>query len=180
MSSSNERMPSPVSEEVVFQTDWFQVRKENYEASSYYTVDGGDGCFIIPLTAEGEVVLVRQFRPSLRAYTLEMPAGSIDKGENPVDSARRELLEETGYISKSCELIGTGHMMMNRFSGKMFGYLASGCSKQGLPDQSEAIDVVLMPWEQFLSSVMDGQFSQMGGLGFIYLAKLKNMLPSFI
>lgn len=180
MNRVGQKIPFPVSEEIVLETDWFQVRKENFEDFTYYTVDGGDGCFIIPLTTIGDVVLVKQFRHSLRAYTLEMPAGSVDNGEAPIDSARRELMEETGYIAENFEFIGAGHMMMNRFSGKMFGYLATGCLKQSLPDQSEDIDVVLMPWEQFLSSVKDGHFSQMGGLGFIYLAQLKNLLPSFV
>ncbi|HXN40209.1 MAG TPA: NUDIX hydrolase, partial [Myxococcaceae bacterium] len=52
---------------------------------------------IIPITPEGKVVLIRQFRSGIWSDTLEIPGGMVESGEEPIDAAKRELEEETGY-----------------------------------------------------------------------------------
>jgi 8-oxo-dGTP pyrophosphatase MutT (NUDIX family) len=176
-------VPEPVSSETVFQTEWFSLRKETFEASvcsnkPYYTVDGGDGCFVIPFTPEGQLILIRQFRPSVGQFTIEMPAGAVDGDENPRDAAARELLEETGYEPEFLSPIGSGHMMMNRFSGRLYAFIGKNCRLQGKPTHGEHTEVVLVRWPDFLEKVLSGEFTQMGGLGFLHLAQLKGLLPS--
>lgn len=56
---------------------------------------------VVPITQEGKIVLVRQYRYPIGKTILEVPAGKLDKGEEPDDCARRELEEETGYVSKN-------------------------------------------------------------------------------
>src|SRR5581483_2273304 len=63
------------------------------------TFEMRDWCNIVAVTAEGAIVLVWQWRFGTRAFSLETPGGVIDPGESPLDGARRELLEETGYAS---------------------------------------------------------------------------------
>ncbi len=63
-----------------------------------------DGVMIIPITEEGEVVLVKQFRPVIDDYIYEFPAGIIDPGENMEEAAKRELFEETGLTATSYEV----------------------------------------------------------------------------
>jgi ADP-ribose pyrophosphatase len=175
----------PQSSENVFKTGWFNVRKEIFTEphsllEPYYTIDSGDGCFIIPLTTEGNVIVVKQFRPPLRRYTLELPAGSIDLDESPECAAQRELYEETGYIPGDIKFIGKGQMMMNRFSGNMFGYIALNCVQHEMIPPDNDLCVVIMPWLDFLKSVLQGEFSQMGGMGFLMLAKLKKLFPEHL
>ncbi len=62
---------------------------------------------IIPILPSGEVVLIRQFRSSIEEKIWEFPAGSIDIGESPIDAARRELQEETGYATVEIQLLQT-------------------------------------------------------------------------
>jgi 8-oxo-dGTP pyrophosphatase MutT (NUDIX family) len=73
---------------------------------------GIDAVAIFPVLKEGnsiDTLLVKQYRPPLDAYTIELPAGLIDEGETPQEAAVRELLEETGYVGRveDCEITGS-------------------------------------------------------------------------
>ena len=70
---------------------------DGYELDWYY-VDCPASVMVVPVTAEGNLILVRQYRHNLRSYGLELPAGMISEGESPEEAARRELEEETGYV----------------------------------------------------------------------------------
>ena len=93
---------------VVFSTPWFNILAKTLAGweSPYYVVDGSDYVTVLPTTASGGVVLVRQFRPALEDFSLELPSGHIEKGESPEEAARRELLEETGYTAGKLEFLG--------------------------------------------------------------------------
>lgn len=66
-------------------------------------VEHGDVVFIIPVDAEGNVLLVRQYRKAVEEELLEIPAGNMDPGERPEEAAQRELREETGYKARSLQ-----------------------------------------------------------------------------
>ncbi|MEW6599982.1 MAG: NUDIX hydrolase [Nitrospirota bacterium] len=65
---------------------------------------------VIPVTSSGELILIRQFRPVLNGYVIELPAGLIDTGEDVLSAARRELIEETGHASDDLTLLTWGVM----------------------------------------------------------------------
>jgi ADP-ribose pyrophosphatase len=69
---------------------------DGYQCDWYYT-DTPPSVMIVPVTADGSLVLVRQYRHNLKAHVLEFPAGTVSNGENPQAAALRELAEETGY-----------------------------------------------------------------------------------
>lgn len=72
---------------------------------------GCDGVVVVvPITAEGELVLIRQFRPALNRLVVELPAGLVNPGEEPLEAARRELVEETGYYSEALAPVTEGVM----------------------------------------------------------------------
>jgi 8-oxo-dGTP pyrophosphatase MutT (NUDIX family) len=75
----------------------------------FVVVSAPDWCNVVALTADGRLVLVRQFRYGINEFSLEIPGGMIDPGEDPVAAAVRELREETGYVGASARLLATVH-----------------------------------------------------------------------
>lgn len=100
-----------------YSTPFFDIEKSEYLTDSqklpYYRLTNKDSAICCVLNQPGELVLVRQFRPNLDAYTLELPAGGVDKGEAPLEAMHRELSEETGLRCKFIAL-GSFRLMMDR------------------------------------------------------------------
>jgi len=91
-----------VSSEHVLQTEVFEVRRERAEHVSGAAIDrhvtvNQPATVILPLSAEGKILLIRQYRLPVREQLWELPAGRCDAGETEEQTARRELIEETGY-----------------------------------------------------------------------------------
>jgi ADP-ribose diphosphatase len=114
---------------------------------------------IVPITDEGDILLVKQWRRAAEKILLELPAGTLENGEPPLLCAQRELQEETGY--RAHELIPMGGF----FSAPGFCteylhlFLAKGLYPSPLPhDDNEAIDLVKMPLAQALEMIDAYQF----------------------
>ena len=109
-----------------------------------------NGAFVFALTRNNMVILVKQFRPGPNDFTLEVPVGGIDNDEKPIDAAKRELLEETGYLSDKIESIGWVYRSVYG-NAKNYFFLARNCHKvceQNL-DKNEEIEVILKTVEEF-------------------------------
>ena len=78
---------------------------------TFYLLEARDWVNIIPITEDGQVVCIRQWRPGTNRVELEIPGGVIDEGESPADAASREMQEETGYTSR--RLVRLGSMAPN-------------------------------------------------------------------
>jgi ADP-ribose pyrophosphatase len=89
--------------EMIWQRPWFALQIDRVRTSrgavleEYPVVHSRDWACTVPVTSDGQVVLVRQYRHGLERETLEFPAGGVDPGEPHAEAAVRELLEETGY-----------------------------------------------------------------------------------
>ena len=75
----------------------------------FFILESSPWVNIIALTGDQQVLLVRQFRHGTGEVTLEIPGGLVERGDTPIDAARREMLEETGYSSPVMRLLGTVH-----------------------------------------------------------------------
>ena len=106
-----------------------------------------DWCNIIAETAEGELVLVWQYRHGSDAMSLEVPGGVIDPGEEPLDAARRELEEETGYTAESFELVSVVEPNPALQGNRCFTYLARGArlTAKTAFDDLEDLETVVVP-----------------------------------
>ncbi|MEX0844165.1 MAG: NUDIX hydrolase [Balneolaceae bacterium] len=121
-------------------------------------VKAPDWMNVIPLTPENEIVLVEQYRYGIENPTLELPGGVVDPGENPEDTAHRELLEETGYKGNELEYLGKVSSNPAFLTNYTHMYVLKNCRKiqdQEL-DGNERINVHLMPLDDFLDLVADG------------------------
>jgi len=126
----------------------------------FYVLNAPDWINIIALTDEDpeNIVLVEQYRAGIHESTLEIPGGMVDKGENPLTAAKRELKEETGYESDSWVSMGAVSSNPAILSNRTHLFLASKCIKtaEQNTDGSEDIAVHLTSLDHFLSLTEEG------------------------
>src|SRR5438445_2333188 len=104
-----------LGESILTRTRIFDLRTAQYRhpvrksERDFYVVHSPDWVNVIALTPEHELVLVKQFRFGVDDFSLEIPGGVMDLGEDPVAAGLRELREETGYVGKNARAIGRVH-----------------------------------------------------------------------
>jgi ADP-ribose pyrophosphatase len=116
---------------------------------------------IIPLLDSGEVILERQHRYALRRDFIEFPAGKIDPGEDPLECARRELVEETGYEAESWRCLTTIYPCIGYSNERLIFYLAQNLRFAGhQPDDDEFLEVFRLPLEEALARMRKGEICE--------------------
>ncbi|MCI9019391.1 MAG: NUDIX hydrolase [Eubacterium sp.] len=127
-------------------------------------VQSGDSVAVLAET-EGRIVLVHQYRHSIRQNVLEIPGGSVETDGNPEETARRELLEETGYEAKHIMLLGVFYPSPGSSSEKCWLYHAvcSICKVQQL-EPLECMNVVLVDKKELECKIRMGEFVHGMGL----------------
>jgi 8-oxo-dGTP pyrophosphatase MutT (NUDIX family) len=128
------------------------------DAAKFYVLNAPEWINVIALTDNNEVALVEQYRHGIDETTLEIPGGMVDAGEKPLEAAKRELLEETGFESDSWELLGKASSNPAILSNFTHIYMARDCKKTS-PQQTdghEDIKVHSLPIKEFLSLVDEG------------------------
>ena len=123
------------------------VPPEGGPPREFYVVRAPDWINVVPVTDSGEVVLVRQYRFGVDEVTLEVPGGVCDPGEPPEETARRELLEETGHRAGRIVSLGWVHPNPAVQDNRCHCFLALGCERVADPDPDpdEEFEVLTLP-----------------------------------
>ncbi len=113
---------------------------------------------VVALTDEGRICLVRQYRTALGRVTVEIPAGKLDPGEDPLECAGRELLEETGMVAEKMAFLTTIATSDGFCDELIHIYMATGLSfDKSSPDADEFINVDLVEVGELVDAVLDGR-----------------------
>ena len=124
----------------------------------FVVIDAPDWCNVIALTTEGHLVLVRQFRYGIDEFSLEIPGGMIDPGEDPVAAAVRELREETGFVGTGARLLASVRPNPAIQNNRCHFVLVEG-AKLSAPvgwDHDEEIAVTTAPVDEVLAWARSG------------------------
>ncbi len=152
--------------ESLFSSGLFSMRADRCELPDgrimprYYVMDFPDWVNILPITKEGEAVMVKQYRHASQNEHLELPGGSMEPGaeNSSLEAARREMLEETGFDSKNIVYIGSHYPNPALQSNRMHTYIAFDCEKvqeQNL-DEFEELDVYKCTLQQLKKHLYNG------------------------
>lgn len=125
------------------------------EIEDFCILDAPDWAAVVCVTPEHRIVLVRQYRHGIRGESLELPAGALEAGEAPLDAARRELLEESGYTSQRWEPLLEASLDPARQSGWAHFYAALDARPTAAQrlDPSEEIDLSLVSKDELLQLI---------------------------
>jgi 8-oxo-dGTP pyrophosphatase MutT (NUDIX family) len=152
---------------LALQTRIFKVLLARYrmprtgKESTFSVIDSPDWVNVVASDKQGNLILIRQFRVGSASFTLEVPGGMVDPGEQPRDAAARELYEECGYRAE--RIIDLGFIEPNPaiFNNRAHMFLAEGCEHAGAQvlDEGEDIEVVPTPIDEVLRMLHAGQIT---------------------
>ena len=139
-------------------TKWLKVRKDHVrmpsgvEMDDFYILEYPDWINVIAITEDGQFILERQYRHGLQSIEMELCAGIVEAGEEPLAAAQRELMEETGYGGGEWSFFmksAPNHAAMTNVN---YTFIAKGVKKlsQQHLERTENIEILLMPREELI------------------------------
>ena len=132
------------------------------EMEDYYVLEYPDWINVMAITEEGKFVIERQYRHGTQSVDFELCAGTIEKGEQPIEAAKRELLEETGYEGGEWTLYCESSPNPAAMTTTNYSFLAKGVRFSGERhlEKTEDIEIHLMSFDEVKELVVNGEIKQ--------------------
>ena len=149
MEDINDRKWEILSTEYLIRRPWLTARRDHVklptgvENPEFYVLEYPDWVNVIAITKEGEFVMIRQYRHGLGETRYELCAGVSEEGEDPVESARRELYEETGYGGGEWQLWMTISANPSTTNNLTYCFLATGVERMSTQHLEETEDITV-------------------------------------
>lgn len=170
-----------VSSTAVYDGDLLHVKKDEVKLPNgrkayreWITHPGASA--VIPYTADGKIILVKQYRYPIGQVTVEIPAGKLDKGEDPLICAQRELSEETGYSAQKYSKLFTLATTVGFSNEHIHTYLAEDLLRGKMhPDPDEFLHLLTIPLAKAIEMVYNGEIIDAKSVAAILMVeRLKN------
>lgn len=153
---------------MVHQDRWIALRADECELPDgqviepYYVLEDADWVHVVAVDADGQILLVWQYRHAAGVTCYEVPGGVIDPGEDALTAAKRELREETGYEAENWEYIFAPYANPARQTNRVPCFLATGLRKVGEPqlDDTEELQSGFYPLSEIRDKIFNGEFGQ--------------------
>ena len=150
-----------------------RVLLPNGQEAQREIVEHPGGVGILALDADGCAVMVRQYRYAFGQTLLEIPAGKREKGEQPDETARRELQEEVGATAREWQSLGEVIASPGCYGETLYLYLAQELTFGAThPDEDEFLDVLRMPFDQAVEQCMRGELTDAKTVAALLKAKI--------
>lgn len=137
-----------------------RLRLPNQSEGDWECIRHPGGALAVPVTPEGKLILVRQYRFAVGGRVIEFPAGTVETGEDPLETITREIEEETGYRSRKIEKLGEFFLAPGYSDEIIYAFIAQDLEKLEKPpaqDDDEDIEVLLWTPEQMEKAIYEGE-----------------------
>ncbi len=150
----------PLKTEIAFATPWFDLLAKTIKPGEapYYSLRLPEYAAIVALTEDQRMLAVRQYRPALERYTIELPSGIVDPGEDAETAARRELREETGYHAAELEPLGSMTTDNGRMNNRIWHFFARGVQLAEGHVPEEGVEIVTYALPDLRHAILEGAF----------------------
>jgi len=154
-----------------------QIRLANGTTVHHLTVQHPGAVVIIPRQADGTLLVIRQYRHSVRQTLLEFPAGTRHPGEVPLECAKREIAEEVGHVAYIWESVGEFHPAPGFCNEVQYGFVATDLQPcEATRDADELIEVLSMHSAQVEQAISDGTMTDGKSIALYLRAKLRGLV----
>ncbi len=165
---------------------YFEIRAERVtlpdgrEVADFYQIDVSPFVCIFAEDGEGRILVIRQYKHGARQVSLTFPGGNIDYGEEPLDAARRELREETGFEAADWLSLGDYVINANQGCGRAYLFIARGCRQVCAPDSGdlEEMEVTTLARDEILFAAARGEFRLLNQIALYSLATHSDLLAA--
>ena len=153
-----------ISSKTMIENEYVAVKSDCVELEDglriddFYTVRISDAASICALTEDKNILLKKEYRYACNEEMIELPAGQFEKGEEPLEVAKRELLEETGYVANSTTYLGCIYPTCGYSNEKIHIYLAKDLiKKERHLDDDEVIDLYFFSLDEIKKMILKGE-----------------------
>jgi 8-oxo-dGTP pyrophosphatase MutT (NUDIX family) len=148
-----------------YTTPWFKIREDTVKKrdgseTTFYVVECPESAFIVPIDSNGKIVLIKLFRYRTQRSGWEVPAGSVDPGEDQLEAAKRELQEETGFTAKNVRALTPSFDSMNGASDAVgHVFIATDLTQSNHDEQEEEgiTEMQAFAWSEIIDMIKDGR-----------------------
>jgi ADP-ribose pyrophosphatase len=161
---------------------WMEIIEREVEFAAgakselYHALGQQDYIAIVARTPDGKIPIVRQYRPALERFTWELPAGLVDKGEDPTETCKRELMEETGFPAKAVHALGTYAPCTARLSNQLHSFFVETGPRAEAPPTEAGIELKLVTPKELAKLILAGEFVLQLHIGALLLAGMRGYL----
>jgi ADP-ribose pyrophosphatase len=137
-----------------------RLRLPNKAEGEWECIRHPGGALAVPVTSEGKLILVRQYRFAVQGRILEFPAGTVEPNEDPQETVKREIEEETGYRAHNWEKLGEFFIAPGYSDEIIYAYLAKDLEKLETPpeqEEDEDIETVFFTPEELEKAILEGE-----------------------
>jgi ADP-ribose pyrophosphatase len=166
-----------ISQKIEYATPWFQVvaKRTQEHTAPYYALRMLDYVSVVAITGDQNLVLVRQYRPAVERFTLELPSGHVETEETPQQAAERELAEECGLTAPEFEFLGNLVSDTGRHENRLWCYFAAGAVPSPAEYVPEAgVERIFVPLHRMPELMAKGDFDHALNLAVLMMAVVKH------